>query len=143
MEPRCSFIVIKITNKYSSTRWDNGTMLNVKKQLHGSTYSCSRLRGNYICKSLANAGKIQDLSIKENSKTYQTNHKSHTWFFTALPFLHGSSLTSLYFAAVVSCCSLATSSHLPPTSQLVQPVETPTGDLLIAIIESPFYFVTT
>jgi hypothetical protein len=34
-------------------------MLNVKKKMHGSNYKYSRVRGNYICKSLATAGKYK------------------------------------------------------------------------------------
>jgi hypothetical protein len=41
---------------------------------------------------------------------------AHTWFFTALPFL-SPFLISLYSAASVLIFLLATSSHLPPTSQ--------------------------
>ena len=51
---------------------------------------------------------------------------AHTWLFNALPFL-SPFLISLYSAAFVLIFLLATSSHLPPTSQLVQPAETPTG----------------
>ena len=56
----------------------------------------------------------------------RTRRGAHTWFFTALPFL-SPFLISLYSAAFVLIFLLATSSHLPPTSQLVQPAETPTG----------------
>ena len=52
-----------------------------------------------------------------------TRRGAHTWFFTALPFL-SPFLISLYSAAFVLIFLLATSSHLPPTSQLVQPAET-------------------
>ena len=35
-------------------------MLNAQKKLHGSTYNSSRVRGNHICESLANAGEISN-----------------------------------------------------------------------------------
>ena len=35
-------------------------MLNAQKKLDGSTYNSSRVRGNHICESLANAGEISN-----------------------------------------------------------------------------------
>ena len=59
----------------------------------------------------------------------RTGREAHTQFFTALPFL-SPFLSFFYFAACGMICllTIATSSHLPPTNQLVQPTETQTGD---------------
>jgi hypothetical protein len=55
----------------------------------------------------------------------RTRRRAHTWFFTALPYLSPFLIfLYMYCAAFVLICLLATSSHLPPTSQLVQPAET-------------------
>ena len=47
--------MINITKKILFNTLENGTMLNAQKKLHGSTYNSSRVRGNHICESLANA----------------------------------------------------------------------------------------
>ena len=140
MEPRCSFVVIKITNKYSSTRWDNGIMLNVKKKLHGSTYNCSRLLAG--CEAIASAKALQTLErymykTCKSKKILKPTRRitNHT---------HGSSLRCRFFMAPLARSSsrcvlrrsflaaalppLAIYRYIPPTSQLVQPVGTQTGD---------------
>ena len=101
-----SFTVIKITNKYSSTRWVNGTMLNVKKEIAWLDLQLQQIARQLHLQKPCKRWKDTKLVNQRFFKTYQTNHKSHTWFSTALLLLYRPSLLSFYFAAVVLAAAL-------------------------------------
>ena len=54
------------------------------KKLHGSTYNYNRLRGNYICKSLAAAGKCKTLKYVLSQTPEKTTNQTISNIFRAL-----------------------------------------------------------